>query len=213
MNFYIISPPLNNSNFTTENLEKVCDILSVNFFQFRPKHKLLKNRLKFVEKYYEEVSKLCKKKNIKLIINNDFEIAERFNFDGIHLGQNDKSCLDAKIKFGKKFIVGVSCSNSLQLYEYAKSQNADYVALGPMFKTSSKNKKEIDLLKLPVLIKKLRLPFTLIGGINHCNFKKLLKFKPYNLAMINSFWKYKKGPVKSALLFKNTIKEINNNEN
>ena len=31
-----------------------------------------------------------------MIINNDFEIAEKFNFDGIHLGQTDKSCHDAK---------------------------------------------------------------------------------------------------------------------
>ena len=51
-----------------------------------------------------------------MIINNDFEIAKKFIFDGIHLGQKDKKCKEAKIQFGSEFIVGVSCSNSYSLY-------------------------------------------------------------------------------------------------
>ena len=80
--------------------------------------------------------------NCKLIINNDFEIAKKFNFDGIHLGQNDKSCMEAKAKFGKGFIVGVSCTDSLSQYKIAENQKADYVAFGPMYKTFSKRKKK-----------------------------------------------------------------------
>ena len=36
------------------------------------------------------------KKKIKLIINDDFEIAEEFFFDGIHLGQSDKKLFSCK---------------------------------------------------------------------------------------------------------------------
>ena len=57
------------------------------------------------------------------------------------------------------------------------------------------------------VLKKLRLPFTLIGGINHNNFMELVKYKPLNLAMINSIWDYEKGPVKSALIFKKILNE------
>ena len=207
MKFYIISPPKINKNFNHEIFDKVTDIISVNFFQFRPKHKSLSERFNFVLHHYKEISKICKKKKIKMIINNDFEIAEKFIFDGIHLGQKDKKCKEAKINFGSEFIVGVSCSNSYSLYIEAKNQKADYVAFGPVFKTLSKKKKKINLDKAVFVLRKLRLPFTLIGGINHNNFMELVKYKPLNLAMINSIWDYERGPVKSALVFKKILNE------
>ena len=209
MKFYLISPPKINKNFNHEIFDKVTDIISVNFFQFRPKYKLLSERLNFISYYYKEISKICKKKKIKLIINNDFEIAKKFMFDGIHLGQKDKKCKEAKINFGSEFIVGVSCSNSYSLYIEAKRQKADYVAFGPVFKTLSKKKKKINLNKAVFALKNLRLPFTLIGGINHTNFMELTKFKPLNLAMINSIWDYEKGPVESAKVFEKILSEKN----
>ena len=74
-------------------------------------------------------------------------------------------------------------------------------------KLSQKEKKKIDNDKIFDLLKKLRLPFTLIGGINHTNFMELVKYKPLNLAMINSIWDYERGPVKSALVFKKILNE------
>ena len=61
--------------------------------------------------------------------------------------------------------------------------------------------------KAVFVLRKLRLPFTLIGGINHTNFMELVKYKPLNLAMIKSIWDYEKGPVKSALVFKKILNE------
>ena len=207
MKFYLISPPKIHKNFNHEIFDKVTDIISVNFFQFRPKYTSLSERFDFVSEHYKEISKICKKKKIKMIINNDFEIAEKFVFDGIHLGQKDKNCKEAKINFGSEFIVGVSCSNSYNLYIEAKNQKADYVAFGPVFKTLSKKKKKINFDKAVFVLRKLRLPFTLIGGINHNNFMELVKYKPLNLAMINSIWDYERGPVKSALVFKKILNE------
>ena len=213
MKFYLISPPKINKDFNYEVFDKVTDIISVNFFQFRPKYRSISERLNFVSKYYKEISKICKKKKIKMIINNDFEIAEKFVFDGIHLGQKDRMCKEAKQTFGVKFIVGVSCSNSYELYNEAKNQRADYVAFGPIFKTQSKNKKKINFDEAVFVLKKLRLPFTLIGGINHNNFMELVKYKPLNLAMIKSIWDYEKGPIESALIFKKILDEVKTNEN
>ena len=135
MNFYLISPPKIHKNFNHEIFDKVTDIISVNFFQFRPKYKSLSERFNFISQHYKEISKICNKKKIKMIINNDFEIAEKYKFDGIHLGQKDRKCKEAKLNFGLEFIVGVSCSNSYRLYNEAKNQKADYVAFGPVFKT------------------------------------------------------------------------------
>ena len=92
MKIYLISPPKLTKAFDSKIFDTITDVIPVEYFQFRPKFKLIKERLNFVEKYYESFSRICKKKKIKLIINDDFEIAEEFTFNGIHLGQNDKSC-------------------------------------------------------------------------------------------------------------------------
>ena len=62
MKFYILSPPQYNKNFSSKNLDKISSIIPVGFFQFRPKHKFLKNRIEFVKNYYDDVSDICKKK-------------------------------------------------------------------------------------------------------------------------------------------------------
>ena len=81
--------------------------------------------------------------------------------------------------------------------------------LDPFLKLYQKKKKRINFDKAVFVLKKLRLPFTLIGGINHTNFMELVKYKPLNLAIINSIWDYEKGPVKSALFFKKILNEEN----
>ena len=81
--------------------------------------------------------------------------------------------------------------------------------LDPYLKPYQKKKKKINFDKAVFVLKKLRLPFTLIGGINHTNFMELIKYKPLNLAMINSIWDYEKGPVESALVFKKILNKAN----
>lgn len=208
MKFYVISPPDYNLNFNIENFEKITGIIPVNFFQFRPKFPSLKKRLQFVDEYYEGVRYVCKKKKIKLIINNDFEIAEHYYFDGIHLGENDRSCIEAKKKFGKNFIVGVSCMNSFVKYKKALKQGADYVAFGSVFKSKTKSKKAIYPDNIVVIKKKIKLPFTLIGGINHNNILSLKDLKPNNVAVISSIWNYENDPIFSANLFKKILGKV-----
>ena len=205
MNFYIISPPEENINFTPKNFNIISDILNVDYFQFRPNFKKLKDRVNFVKKYFNDFKEICQNKKIKIIINNDFEIAKKFFFDGIHLGQEDKNCKEAKKLFGINFQVGVSCNDSIEIYKKAKDHGANYVAFGPMFNSKTKNKKKISKSKILKIRKNIKLPLTLIGGINHSNFLKLKDTNPSNIAIIDSIWNFKSGPSKSAELFKKKI--------
>ena len=205
MKFYVISPPNYLPSFNASNFDKVSDLVEIDYFQFRPKFKKLKDRIDFISKYYEKISQICKKKNIKLIINDDFEIAKEYMFDGIHLGQGDKSCVNAKNTFGKNFIVGISCENNLNNYHNTIKQGADYVAFGPFYKSSNKNRDIINHSDFEKIRDKIMLPLTLIGGINHTNFLGLKQFLPYNVAIIDALWNFNLGPVKSAELFKQII--------
>ena len=110
-----------------------------------------------------------------------------------------------KKKFGRDFIVGISCSNSYYLYKVAKKDKADYIAFGPTFKSKTKEKETISLLEFNKFKEKISLPYVFIGGINHSNIKKLIRFKPNNIAIIDSLWNFKQGPVQSALKFKENL--------
>ena len=50
MKFYIISPPGYNENFNAENFDKVTDLVSVDYFLFRPNFSKLSERKKFIKK-------------------------------------------------------------------------------------------------------------------------------------------------------------------
>ena len=78
MEIYLISPPEETRSFNADNFEKISELIPIKYFQFRPKFKLFEERKKFVEKFHSSFSKICKKKDINLIINDDFEIAKDF---------------------------------------------------------------------------------------------------------------------------------------
>ena len=79
---------------------------------------------------------------------------------------------------------------------------------GPTFDTSSKKKNQFAK-KIIQIKDDIKLPFVFIGGINHENIKMLKKFKPNYVAIINSLWNFKAGPIESAYKFKKSPGGLN----
>jgi thiamine-phosphate pyrophosphorylase len=98
--------------------------------------------------------------------------------------------------------------NSFVKYKKALKQGADYVAFGSVFKSKTKSKKANYPDNIVVIKKKIKLPFTLIGGINHNNILSLKDLKPNNVAVIGSIWDYEENPVFSANLFKKILGKV-----
>ncbi len=186
---YLISPTKINKSFY-QDLLKVFKQRKVSFFQLRLKKGSFKNKLMIGEK----IKKICKKFNVKFLINDDVLLAKRLNADGCHLGQNDMSLVQAK-KIIKEKIIGVTCHNSIKLAKIAINNKADYLAFGAFY--PSKTKKSNFKAKLS-LLKKIRkitkTPIVAIGGINSKNYKKLLLNKANFLAISGYIWNNKLKP-------------------
>ena len=75
------------------------------------------------------LNSLVKRYNRQLIINDDLAIAEQIGA-GVHLGQDDQSCLVARDLLGPSAIIGVSCYSELTLARIAKEAGASYIAFG-----------------------------------------------------------------------------------
>src|SRR5208337_4756664 len=75
--------------------------------------------------------------NVKLIMNDRADLCLAAGFGGVHVGQDDLSPEAARLIIGSDRWLGVSTHNPEQLAEADKT-SADYLAIGPIFATSSK---------------------------------------------------------------------------
>ena len=184
---YLISPLKLNKNFY-QHLENVLSQGKVSFFQLRLKKENLKKKLIIGSK----IKKICKKLDVKFLINDDVLLAKKLDADGCHLGQKDTNILKARKMIGNK-IIGITCHNSIKLAKVALKNKADYLAFGAF--NLSKTKKVKHKMSFGLLKKARKMtkkPIVAIGGINFDNYKKLLLNKANLLAISGYVWKNKK---------------------
>ena len=184
---YLISPSRINNLFF-DDLHDVLKSNKVSFFQLRLKKESFKKKFTIGKK----IKKICKKFNVKFLINDDVLLAKKLNADGCHLGQKDMDIFDAKKIIGNK-IIGITCHNSIKLVKRATANKANYLALGAFNFSKTKKvryKATINLLKKVRKITKVQI--VAIGGINSNNYKKLLLNKANFLAISGYIWNNKK---------------------
>ncbi|MDT5157512.1 MAG: thiamine-phosphate pyrophosphorylase [Acidobacteriota bacterium] len=86
----------------------------------------------------EEALKVARARGVRLVINDRADIALALGADGVHLGQDDMPPLAARALLGDKAIIGFS-THSVEQAVGASRLPIDYVAIGPVFATSSKD--------------------------------------------------------------------------
>ena len=141
---YLISPTKINK-FFYQDLTKVLQQKKVSFFQLRLKKETLKKKIIIGEK----IKKICKKFNVKFLVNDDVRLAKELNSDGCHLGQKDMNAKYAK-QIIKDKIIGITCHNSIKLAKIALLNKANYIAIGAFYQTKTKkvkHKANIQILK------------------------------------------------------------------
>ena len=191
---YLISP-LKIDKFFYDNLTDVLKEKKVSFFQLRLKKESFKKKLLIGNR----IKKICKKFNVKFLINDDVQLAIKLNADGCHLGQNDMDILDAR-KLIRGKIIGITCHNSITLANTALKNKADYIAFGSFYSSKTKKvkyKASINLLRKARKITKK--PIVAIGGINLKNYENLLLNKANLLAISGYIWKNKKLKPRQAI--------------
>ena len=184
---YLISPNKIYPKFY-EDLRKVLNTGKVGLFQLRLKKYSIKKKIVIGKKIHQ----ICKKYNVKFLVNDDPILSKKINADGCHLGQEDMSITEARKIIGNK-IIGITCHNSINLAKAAIKKKADYIAFGAFFSTKTKKVKYKATTKILNKVKKLtKTPIVAIGGINLNNYKKLLLNNANLLAISSYVWNNKK---------------------
>ena len=111
----------------------------------------------------------------RLIFNDRADLCLAAGFDGVHVGQEDLSLAGARRIVGKRRWVGVSTHNLKQVRE-AERTSADYIAIGPVFATTSKAKPDpvAGLRGVRAARRATRKTLVAIGGITRANCRAVL---------------------------------------
>ena len=174
-----------NKNLSLALIESVFKKHKINILQYR--HKTMDEKLKLEEA--KLLLELCKQYNTLFIINDDINLCEKVGADGVHLGQNDIDVHSARSQLGKKFFIGVSCYNNIELAIEAENSGANYIALGAIFKSASKpNANNCSLSTIQNIKKHINIPIVGIGGITFENQQSVLDAGCNSIAMIEGLF-------------------------
>ena len=179
---YGITP---NKNLNIALIERVFKEHKINILQYR--HKTNDDNLKLEEA--KILLRLCLYYNTLFIVNDDVNLCKKIGADGVHLGQNDVDIHSARNQLGKKFIIGVSCHNSLELALEAEKNGANYIALGAVFKSKTKpNAAYCSLSTIQNIKSNINIPIVGIGGITFENQQSVLDAGCNSIAMIEGLF-------------------------
>ncbi len=135
-----------------------------------------------------EMKALCKKYNVPFVINDDVDIAVEMDADGVHVGQSDMEALDVRAKIGEDKILGVSAQTVEQAI-LAEQHGADYLGVGAVFPTGSKDDAEdVSHETLKAICEAVNIPVIAIGGISKDNVMELSGTGICGIAVISAIF-------------------------
>lgn len=138
-------------------------------------------------------------RGVRLIMNDRADICLAAGFDGVHVGQDDLAPERARLLVGDRLWVGVSTHFVEQIREADKS-SADYIAIGPVFATASKQNPDpvVGLEGVRAGRAATRKPLVAIGGITRLNAASVIEAGADSVAVISDLVH---DPAKSVVAF------------
>jgi thiamine-phosphate pyrophosphorylase len=127
--------------------------------------------------------------HIPFIINDRVDIALACNASGVHLGQSDLPLSSARKILGEDRIIGIS-THTLKEAKEAEREGADYIAVGPVFATSTKQDTSPPLgVEIISRIKEeIKIPLVAIGGITRDNLSQVLQTGVDGVAIVSAIF-------------------------
>ncbi|MGE5629605.1 MAG: thiamine phosphate synthase [Caulobacteraceae bacterium] len=117
----------------------------------------------------KKIREIADKYRVPFVVNDNIEVAIAVNADGVHVGQSDMNAVDVRALIGNDKILGVSAQTVEQAL-LAEKQGADYLGVGAVFSTSTKDDADsVSLETLKAICGAVSIPVVAIGGINEKN--------------------------------------------
>lgn len=176
----------NSDNFESDEifLDKVALSIKsgVDIVQLREKNTTSKRFIYLAQRIRELTSHF----GAAFIVNDRVDIAKISNADGVHLGQDDIPVSNAREILGDNAIIGVS-THCPEHAKKAITDGADYIGVGPVFKTPTKPSKDpVGLEYVKWAADNVNIPFFAIGSIDTANIKEVVQAGAKRVAVIRA---------------------------
>lgn len=139
--------------------------------------------------FFQEASRIksiTDKYGVPLIVNDRVDIALAVDAAGLHIGQADLPLEVARRLLGPNKIIGVSAA-TLEEALLAQEQGADYLGVGAIFPTNTKDDADsVSLAALKTIKEQVRIPIVAIGGINGHNVQAVMETGVDGVAVVSA---------------------------
>jgi thiamine-phosphate pyrophosphorylase len=192
---YLVTSP-------TENLLEIVEAslkAGLTLVQYRDKQSDDTVRLTLAQ----QLCQLCHQYDALFIMNDRVDIALAVNADGVHLGQQDIPIALARKILGWQKIVGRSTTNREEM-EKAIAEKADYIGVGPVYATPTKEKQPVGLEYVNYAARNSPIPWFAIGGIDADNLSDVLQAGAERVAVVRAIVESKQ----PNLTTQNLIKQL-----
>ena len=154
----------------------------VRTIQYRAKNLCLRESYR----HLSQLKAYTDQKGVVLIVNDSVDLALAVGANGVHLGQEDLPLTHARAILGPNRLIGVS-THTLSLAKEAEAGSADYVGIGPIFPSATKQvRASIGCESLRHWRGKLSLPMVAIGGINDSNVRQVMETGVEAVAVVSA---------------------------
>lgn len=119
---------------------------------------------------------LARQYHVPFIVDDDYEMAQKVQADGVHVGQKDRRIDEVLAAVGDQMFVGYSCNTPAEV-AHANQLPVAYVGSGPVFPTGSKADADpvMGFDKLHTLVEQCQHPIVAVGGITPTNAAAVIK--------------------------------------
>lgn len=160
----------------------------------------------------KEVVSIARAHHASVLINDSVQIAMEVDADGVHLGKDDMPVRSARMLLGKDKIIG-GTANTLEDIRELSAATADYIGLGPLRFTTTKEKLSgiIGIQGYREILEEmhasaLKIPVIAIGGVNPKDVRPLLVAGVYGVAVASAVH-LSPSPEQAVYEFRNAIKD------
>lgn len=155
----------------------------------------------------EVLAPITRRHDVAVLLNDRPDLAHVTGCDGVHIGQQDGSLVEARRIMGPDAMIGVTCHDDRDLAWEAAEGGADYVAFGAFYPTDTKetvHRPSLDI--LTVWQETVETPCVAIGGVTIDTAAELARAGADFVAVSSGVWGYKDGAAEAVKLFNQKLK-------
>ncbi|GLK48507.1 thiamine-phosphate synthase [Brevundimonas intermedia] len=155
----------------------------------------------------ERLAPIARRHGVAVLVNDRPDLARATSCDGVHIGQQDGSLVEARRIMGPDAMIGVTCHDDRDLAWDAAEGGADYVAFGAFYPTGTKETAHRPGLEiLTVWQETVEVPCVAIGGITVETAEEVARAGADFVAVSAGVWTYESGPAAAVKMFNLRLK-------